>query len=93
MFNANNYLASKFGMWEYNYPEINTFGKIYEIAGRNDNVVTISFKRDTESYRLYKDDLTCMFQYTQKERRLPIQRMGKSIWIPYTHAFLTKLFR
>ena len=41
---------------------------IYEYVGREDRVATLSFIPDSESYKIFGNHLTVVFQYTQKER-------------------------
>lgn len=41
---------------------------IYEYVGREDRVATLSFFPDSESYKLYGNHLTVIFEYSQKER-------------------------
>ena len=41
---------------------------IYEYVGREDRVATLSFFPDSESYKIYGNHLTVVFQYSQKER-------------------------
>lgn len=41
---------------------------IYEYVGREDRVATLSFFPESESYKLYGNHLTVVFQYSQKER-------------------------
>ena len=42
---------------------------IYELAGKNDNVVNLLLRKDSESSQLYGEDLTVCFVYTLKERQ------------------------
>lgn len=42
--------------------------KIYEYVGREDRVATLTFFPESESYKLYGNHLTVVFQYSQKER-------------------------
>ena len=42
---------------------------IYEIAGKNDNVANLLFRKNSESSQLYGEKLTVCFEYTLKERQ------------------------
>ena len=42
---------------------------IYELAGKNDNVATLQFRKGSESSQLYGENLTVCFEYTLKERQ------------------------
>lgn len=43
--------------------------QLYEIAGRLYYVCTISLRPDSNSYKVYGSQLTCLFVYTLKERK------------------------
>ena len=42
---------------------------VYEIAGKNDNVANLLFRKNSESSQLYGENLTVCFEYTLKERQ------------------------
>ena len=42
---------------------------IYELAGKNDNVATLQFRKGSESSQLYGENLIVCFEYTLKERQ------------------------
>ncbi|MGE4346151.1 MAG: hypothetical protein AB7D46_01930 [Flavobacteriaceae bacterium] len=42
--------------------------EIYAFVGKEDRVATVIFKHDSESYKLFGDSITVVFNYTQKER-------------------------
>ncbi len=46
-----------------------TQGRLYELAGRTDDVCTLDFTDGSDSFERYGSQLTVEFVYTQKERR------------------------
>lgn len=56
-------------MFEYVTENI-TQGRLYELAGRTDDVCTLDLQEGSESYMKYGPKVTVEFVYTQKERRL-----------------------
>lgn len=44
--------------------------KIYTLGGRDDSVFTLTFKKDTPSYKQFGESVTVCFVYTLKERQL-----------------------
>lgn len=63
-------MTASFGMdYHVSPPNGFTYGDIYEKAGKDDRVVTLSFKEGTESFKKWPTGLTCTFQYYQKERK------------------------
>ncbi len=42
--------------------------KLYEMAGEEDRVVTVSFRKGSDSEQIWGSSLTCCFIYTERER-------------------------
>lgn len=64
----NKAIAQRYGMdWELNENGY-TVEKLYEIAGKEDRVVTISFREGSLSKQIWGDSITCVFLYTERER-------------------------
>ena len=55
-------------MFEYITENI-TQGRLYELAGKTDDVCTLTLQKGTKSYEKYGSKVTVVFIYTQKERR------------------------
>ena len=47
--------------------------RLYQVAGREDRVITISFRKGSQSESVWGQDLTCRLDYTERER-LKLQR-------------------
>ena len=45
-----------------------TLEKIYRLVGKTDQVATLTFKEESDTYEKYGDSLTVIFQYNQYER-------------------------
>lgn len=52
-----------FGMDYYKSKDGFSFGEIYSMAGRDDRVLTLTFKRETESGQKYPEGITCIIIY------------------------------
>ncbi len=55
-----------------------TIEKVYTVAGKFDKVATITFKKDSEAFKLYGDHVTVVFLYNQFEREDLDQRIHDS---------------
>lgn len=64
----NKTMAQIYGMdWDMNENGY-TIEKLYEIAGKEDRVVTISFREGSFSEQIWGNSVTCVFMYTERER-------------------------
>lgn len=64
----NKAIAQRYGMdWELNENGY-TVEKLYEIAGKEDRVVIISFREGSISEQTWGDSVTCVLLYSERER-------------------------
>lgn len=64
----NKAFAQRFGMELDHSDKGYSLERLYEIAGKEDRVVTVSFRAGSDSEREWGDSLTCLFLYTERER-------------------------
>lgn len=64
----NEAISKRFGMdWEKNEHGY-TVEKLYEIAGKEDRVVDLSFREGSPSEQMWGNSVTCVLLYTERER-------------------------
>lgn len=64
----NTQLVESIGM-ELNHKEDGfSLERLYQIAGKEDRVITVCFRKDTPSEQLWGDSITHCLLYTERER-------------------------
>lgn len=66
-------IAKRYGMSIERSEDGFSLERLYQAAGREDRVITISFRRGSQSESVWGQDLTCCLDYTERER-LQLQR-------------------
>lgn len=66
---AEQQMAHMFGMQLYKNPDGFTQADLYSLCGKEDAVVTVTFKAESESAREYGREITVSLSYTQDERK------------------------
>ena len=64
----NKALAQRYGMELDLNEDGYSIERLYEIAGKEDRVVTLSFREGSSSAQIWGESLTCCFLYTERER-------------------------
>ncbi|MGM9752994.1 MAG: hypothetical protein ACI3ZK_02945 [Candidatus Cryptobacteroides sp.] len=64
----NEQLAKSIGMELNHSDEGFSLGRLYQMAGMEDRVITISFRNDSPSRQIWGDSITCCLIYTERER-------------------------
>lgn len=65
----NKAIAQKYGM-DLDFNDTGySLEQLYDIAGKEDRVITVSFREGSPSYSIWGDSVTCCLIYTERERR------------------------
>mgnify|MGYP007101842679 FL=1 len=64
----NEQLAKSIGMELNHSDEGFSLERLYQIAGKEDRVITVSFRRNSPSELVWGDSVTCCLVYTERER-------------------------
>lgn len=73
----NQKLAESFGMELNHDQEGFSLERLYQLAGREDRVITVSFRKGTPSEQIWGNSITCCLIYTERERLQMQTRMDK----------------